>query len=204
MNGELTTAIVAAVVSAGAAGVAVWQANIAKQSADSARIQADAAQVQADAAQEQVALMRRQIEAEDADRHQAAGPQFVIDQAHTDTRDGNTPYGVLVLRQESGPPLASVLVTASGEGVEGLRGEYASASDSYRCAAETDLGPMAEGNGTRVVHVALDYHHPETTVLLHLECRARDTDSVWRRSISSNVAPVPEPPRRNTSRSPWM
>ncbi|MEV5842215.1 hypothetical protein AB0M32_09590 [Streptomyces sp. NPDC051985] len=193
MNGELITAIAAAVVSAGAAGVAVWQADIAKQSAVSSRIQANAAQ-------EQVALMRRQIEAEDADRHQAAGPQFVIDQAHTDTRD-NTPYGVLVLRQESGPPLASVRVTASGEGVEGLRGEYASDSDTYRCAAETDLGPMAEGNGTRTVHVALDYHQPETTVLLHLECRARDTDSVWRRSISSNVAPVPEPPRRRASRS---
>ncbi|MDX2682181.1 hypothetical protein [Streptomyces soliscabiei] len=193
MNGELITAIAAAVVSAGAAGVAVWQADIAKQSAVSSRIQANAAQ-------EQVALMRRQIEAEDADRHQAAGPQFVIDQAHTDTRD-NTPYGVLVLRQESGPPLASVRVTASGEGVEGLRGEYASDSDTY---PETDLGPMAEGNGTRTVHVALDYHRPETTVLLHLECRARDTDSVWRRSISSNVAPVPEPPRRRASRSPWV
>ncbi|MFG2351495.1 hypothetical protein [Streptomyces phaeochromogenes] len=197
MNGELITAIAAAVVSAGAAGVAVWQARTAAQSADAARIQANAAQ-------EQVALMRRQIEAEDADRHQAAGPQFVIDQAHTETRDANAPYGVLVLRQESGPPLASVLVTASGEGVEGLRGEYVSDSDSYRCAAETDLGPMAEGNGTGTVHVALDFHHAETTVLLHLECRARDTDSVWQRSISSDVALTPEPPRRRTSRSPWV
>ncbi|MFI8521007.1 hypothetical protein ACIGEZ_24775 [Streptomyces sp. NPDC085481] len=196
MDGELIAAIAATAVSAGAAGVAAWQSRIAARTAKDARTQANAAQ-------EQVALMRRQLDAEDADRHEAAGPQFVVEQAHTETPD-HAPYGVLVLRQESGPALASVLVTAEGDGVEGLRGEYRSGTDSYGRLDEAEIGPMAAGNGTHTVRVVLDYDHPRTTVRLHLECRAQDGDGVWQRSISSDVAPTPEPPRRRTSRSPWV
>ncbi|WP_086824797.1 hypothetical protein [Streptomyces sp. NRRL B-24572] len=195
MDGELITAIAATGVSLGAAGVAVWQARTAAASAG-------AAKEQAKAAKEQVALMRRQLDAEDVDRHQAAGPQFVVDRAHTDTND-STPYGALVLRQESGPALASVLVTVEGDGVEGLKGEYRSDSSSYSRVDETDIGPMAAGNGTQMVHVALDYHHTTTTILLHLECRAHD-GRAWQRSISSDVAPTPEQPGRRVSRSPWI
>ncbi|MEV7535373.1 hypothetical protein [Streptomyces hydrogenans] len=189
MDGELITAIAAAGVSAGAAGIAVWQSRIAARSAGSAKIQAKAAE-------EQVELMRRQLDAEDSERHQAAGPQFAVTAAHTDTHDSSFPYGVLVLRQESGPALASVRITASGTGVEGLRGQHHGEMGRYHHVHEIDLGSMAAGTGTKTVQVALDYDHQETTIILHMECRAHD-GRVWDRSVSSDVAPAPEPPRRS-------
>ncbi|MFZ3494715.1 hypothetical protein ACODT5_16085 [Streptomyces sp. 5.8] len=146
--------------------------------------------------------MHRQLEAEDHDRHQAAGPHFEIDQAYTER--GNTPYGVLVLRQTSGPALDSVLVTAAGAGVEGLRGAYDSANNAYDCVNEYDIAPMAAGNGTVEVYVQLDYHHHETKIILNLKCRTQGTSRVWERSVYDNVAPTPEPPRRRTDRSPFI
>ncbi|MFJ1733307.1 hypothetical protein [Streptomyces sp. NPDC088254] len=65
MDGELITAIAATVVSAVATGYAARQAHIAKGAARSAEAQ--------------VALMRRQIEGEEADRFEARGPQFSIE-----------------------------------------------------------------------------------------------------------------------------
>ncbi|MFH9118398.1 hypothetical protein [Streptomyces globisporus] len=189
MDGELITAIAATAVSLVAASVAVWQARTAASSAG--------------AAKEQAALMRRQLEAEDAERHEAAGPQFVIEEPYTDTRDSDSPYGVLALKQTTGPALETVLVTAKGAGVEGLKNGPRGDLGNYPRVPRVDIGAMATGNGTTTVHVALDYDHTTTTVILDLECRTPD-GRTWQRSISSSLAPIPEPPRRRTSRSPYV
>ncbi|MFE7212489.1 hypothetical protein ACFU93_21345 [Streptomyces sp. NPDC057611] len=179
MDGELITAIAATGVSLVATGYAAMQARIAKRAARSA--------------EEQVVLMRRQIEGEEADRFEARGPQFSIKEAHTDESDVNVPRGKLVIKQGSGPPLSSVIVSATGEGVEGMRG--ASESNSYaeyRREQHIDIGPMAAG-GTHDVYVDLDYHTRDTTIQLHLECR-NEAGETWQRSYAARVEPLPEEP----------
>ncbi|MFJ4622304.1 hypothetical protein [Streptomyces sp. NPDC088812] len=181
MDGELITAIAATVVSAVATGYAARQAHIAKGAARSAEAQ--------------VALMRRQIEGEEADRFEARGPQFSIEAAHTDESDVNVPRGKLVIKQDSGPPLTSIIVRATGEGVEGMRGAYMYDPHShtdYGREQTIDIGPMAAG-GTHDVYVDLDYHTRDTTVHLSLECQGQAGDT-WQRAIAARVEPLPEPP----------
>ncbi|MDT0310246.1 hypothetical protein RM780_25310 [Streptomyces sp. DSM 44917] len=138
--------------------------------------------------------MLRQIEGEEADRKDARGPQFVIESGYTDTSDSNVPRGVLVLRQTGGPALGSVTVSASGEGVDGMRGEpYEAPFSGYGRAESVDLGPMAAG-GTATAYVDLDYHTVETTVLLHLRCRSLDGADSWERSAARQIERRPDPP----------
>lgn len=139
LDGELVTAIAATMVSAVATGYAAMQAHIAKGAARSAEAQ--------------VALLLRQIEGEEADRFEARGPQFSIEAAHTDESDVNVPRGKLVVKQDSGPPLNSVTVSAIGSGVEGMRGGYDpdSGHSDYLREQSIDIGPMAAG-GTHDVY----------------------------------------------------
>lgn len=193
MDGELITAIAAAGVSGAAAVIAVWQANIAKDSADSAKKQAVAAE-------EQVILMRRQIEGDEASRKEERGPRFVIESAHTDESDVNVPRGKLIIKQEHGPALASVNVSATGEGVDGMRGAYDSDSYSdYLREQSIEIGPIAAG-GTHTVYVDLDYHTRETSIQLHLVCEDQRGE-VWERAVGARVAPLPEPERPRQGRS---
>lgn len=202
MDGQLTAAIASAAISAAAAGIAIWQAVIARdqaatatEAAQLAERQAVAAEQQVKAAEDQVTLMRRQLDAEDAERQNARGPQFTIESGHTDLSDVNVPRGVLVLRQTSGPPLARVTVSASGQGVDGLRGDhtYDRHWDGYTRVDTAEIGPMASG-GTATVYVDLDYHTHETTVTLHLDCQARNSPDVWQRSVAQDIEPRPERP----------
>ncbi|WP_329363007.1 hypothetical protein [Streptomyces sp. NBC_01483] len=181
MDGELVTAIVATGVSAVATGYAAIQAHIAKGAARSAEAQ--------------VVLLLRQIEGEEADRFEARGPQFSIEAAHTDESDVNVPRGKLVVKQGSGPPLSSVIVSATGAGVEGMRGAYDPDHDysEYRPEQSVDIGPIAKG-GTHDVYVDLDYNTRRTNIQLSLVCR----DSVggtWQRAVAARVEPLPDPPR---------
>ncbi|MEU1273490.1 hypothetical protein [Streptomyces sp. NPDC005799] len=187
MNGELITAIAATAVSAVATGYAAMQAHIAKRAARSA--------------EEQVALMRRQIEGEEADRFEARGPQFSIESAHTDESDVNFPRGKLVVKQDSGPPLSSVIVSATGKGVEGMRGAYDSTSESdYRREQGIDIGPMAP-HGTHDVYVDLDWDTRDTTIQLKLVCR-NEVGDTWHRGVGARVEPLPdEPPSRRRGRT---
>lgn len=194
MDGELITGITAAGISAVAAGIAIWQAVIARDQATTATEAAQLAERQAVAAEDQVALMRRQLDAEDSERQDAHGPQFTIDSGYTDVSNTDVPRGVLTLRQTSGPSLARVTVTAAGQGVEGLRGSYDQDSLwGYQRVESIEIGPMASG-GTETVHVDLNFHAHETTVVLHLECQARNSPEVWQRSAAQDIKPRPERP----------
>ncbi|MFJ8078890.1 hypothetical protein ACIQ7Q_34380 [Streptomyces sp. NPDC096176] len=198
MDGELITAIAATAVSAGAAGVAFWQAHIAKGAARSAEAQVRAAEAQVQSAEAQVrsaetqvALMLRQVQGEEADRAEARGPQFTIEKGYTDASDANVPRGVLALRQTSGPALRSVIVSATGEGVEGMRGaRNASSPWGYDRMASLDIGPMAAG-GTVTVYVDLNFDTHETRVLFHLECQAQTGSDVWQRAVAQWIEPPP-------------
>ncbi|MGW0704320.1 hypothetical protein ACWD0A_34605 [Streptomyces sp. NPDC002867] len=184
MDGELITAIAATAVSAGAAGVAFWQAHIAKGAARSAEAQVRSAETQ-------VALMLRQVQGEEAGRADARGPQFTIEKGYTDASDANVPRGVLALRQTSGPALRSVIVSATGEGVEGMRGaRNASSPWGYDRMASLDIGPMAAG-GTATVYVDLNFDTHETRVLFHLECQAQTGADVWQRAVAQWIEPPP-------------
>lgn len=175
VDGELVTAIAATMVSAVATGYAAMQAHIAKGAARSAEAQ--------------VALLLRQIE-EEADRFEARGPQFSIEAAHTDESDVNVPRGKLVVKQDSGPPLSSVTVSAIGSGVEGMRGAYDpdSGHSDYLWEQSIDIGPMAAG-GTHDVYVDLDYHTHRTRIQLSLVPGPhRRHLAAWRRRTSRAAA----------------
>lgn len=186
MDGELITAIAAVAVSVVGAGYAARQAQIAKSAARSA-------EAQVKAAEEQVALMLRQVEGEEVGRHEARGPEFTTESGHTDISDANVPRGVLVLRQASGPALSTGTVTATGEGVEGMRGKRNDASHwGYDRETNIDIGPMASG-GTETVHVDLDFDTRKTKIVLHLTCRAQDGTGTWQRSVAAEIEPRPRP-----------
>lgn len=107
----------------------------------------------------------------------------------------NVPRGKLVVKQGSGPPLSSVIVSATGAGVEGMRGAYDPDHDysEYRPEQSVDIGPIAKG-GTHDVYVDLDYNTRRTNIQLSLVCR----DSVggtWQRAVAARVEPLPDPPR---------
>lgn len=188
MDGELVTAIAATAVSVVATGYAAMQAHIAKGAARSAEAQVHAAEAQ-------VALLLRQIEGEEADRFETRGPQFSIESAHTDESDVNVPRGKLVVKQDSGSPLSSVTISATGTGVEGMRGPYDpdNGYSDYRREQSIDIGPMAAG-GTHDVYVDLDYHTRRTRIQLSLVCRGQSGDT-WQRGVAARVEPLPAPPR---------
>lgn len=126
-----------------AAGFAGWQATIARRQprdaregaavaqtvADAARRQADAAEQQARsaeeqataagdhlrAAEEQVRLLQRQLDAEEAGRHEARGPRFRIRRGWVDrhTQRGRVTARIY-LEQTDGPGLDTVTATATG------------------------------------------------------------------------------------------
>ncbi|MEU9372064.1 hypothetical protein AB0D71_47230 [Streptomyces avermitilis] len=188
MDGELVTAIAATAVSVVATGYAAMQAQIAKGAARSAEAQVHAAEAQ-------VALLLRQIEGEEADRFENRGPQFSIESTHTDESDANVPRGKLVVKQDSGPPLSSVIVSATGTGVEGMRGAYNrdNGYSDYRQEQSIDIGSMAAG-GTHDVYVDLDYQTRRTRIQLSLVCRDQ-SGNTWQRGVAARVEPLPDPPR---------
>ncbi|MEV5605690.1 hypothetical protein AB0L33_30055 [Streptomyces sp. NPDC052299] len=180
MGGELITAIVAVVVSV--VGI-VYTSSQTKTAKDAAK-----------AAREQVELMRRQIEGEEKDRFENRGPVFSVERAYTDESDVNVPRALVKIEQASGPRLASVAVSATGDGVEGMRGAYdPDLAWDYRREPSIDLGTSSPG-ALHDVYVELDYHTRETDVHLTLVC-ADEAGARWVRSLGTRVEPEPEPPR---------
>ncbi|WP_329539339.1 hypothetical protein [Streptomyces sp. NBC_01358] len=180
MDGELITAIVAVVVSV--AGILYTS------------VQTKTAKNAATAAQDQVELMRRQIEAEEKDRFENRGPVFSVARAYTDESDVNVPRALVQIEQGSGPRLVSVVVSATGNGVEGMRGAYDPDSGwGYRREPSIELGTSTPG-ALHDVYVDLDYHTRETGVHLTLAC-VDEAGARWVRSLGTRVEPEPEPPQ---------
>ncbi|WP_457029732.1 hypothetical protein [Kitasatospora sp. P5_F3] len=187
MSGELVIAITTAGVSVSAAGIAIWQAVIARRQATTAKDaasfaqrQAAAAEVGAVAAQEQVALMRRQLDAEDTERRQARGPEFTVTSGVVDrVTDNNYVRAVVTLRQTSGPSLSSIVVIASGPVMTNTQDTRA------------QFGPIAAG-GSETITFDLDWDAPsEGRIVLNLECVGNSGDW-WERSVSHDLVPVPD------------
>ncbi|MFB7457082.1 MULTISPECIES: hypothetical protein [unclassified Streptomyces] len=99
MDTEAGVAIGGAVISAAAAGIAVWQTRIAKRQALLAEDSAASAQRQAAAADEQVEIMRMQLDGEEADRIEARRPQVSVEPGYVSWEDVNFPRGELTIRQ---------------------------------------------------------------------------------------------------------
>jgi hypothetical protein len=203
MDGELITASAAVVVSVIGTGYAGWQAHIARRAALSAEAQARSAEVQAHsaeeqarsaetqarAAEEQVALMRRQLEADEAARHEAGGPNFSLSFDRSRHHPGlQRRVAVLKLKQEDGPALESVRISVSGPGVAGLlitRGTIGEPD------AEEDLGSMAQG-AVKDVHVALEPSAVNDGATARLSIRCDDgTGASWRRDYSCEIGRRP-------------
>ncbi|MFJ3106538.1 hypothetical protein [Streptomyces sp. NPDC086835] len=192
MDGELITASAAVAVSVVGAGYAGWQAHIASRAARSAEAQARSAEAQARsaeeqarAAEEQVALMRRQLEADEAARHEAGGPNFSLSfdrSRHNPTLQQRV--AVLKLKQEDGPALEFVRISVSGTGVAGLLITLGRIGEPD---AEQDLGPMAQG-AVKDVHVVLEHSAPDdgATARLSIRCDA-GTGAPWRRDYSCDI-----------------
>ncbi|MET8732139.1 hypothetical protein ABZV81_33940 [Streptomyces parvus] len=143
MDGELITAITAVFVSVVGMVYAGSQARTAKAAARSAETQ--------------VELMRRQIEGEEKARFEGSGPTFAVSSAVVDKSNANVPRAVLSLRQESGQRLASLAISASGTGVEGMRGARDSDSPwEYQREDQVDVGESTQG-ATHEVYVDLSY-----------------------------------------------
>jgi hypothetical protein len=147
--------IVVACISAGVAGIAIWQARSAKKAARAAERQADAAEAAAQAAQEQVELMRRQLDAEDANRREARGPEFDI-KFRGSSRGLPERTGQFEFAQNSGPALQTIQVSVTGEGIRGLYDPQAPTTEGPPSAQPAvEVGPVSKG-GKVAVHVAVD------------------------------------------------
>ncbi|MEV7602946.1 hypothetical protein AB0O91_36830 [Kitasatospora sp. NPDC089797] len=216
MNTDQIIAAVSAGGGALAAGFAGWQASIARGQANEARAaeaaaeaaaevarrqaiaaedQAAAARDRVRAAEEQVELLRRQLDADDAERREARGPEFGVRYWGPSMA---APPELRVKRfeitQTAGPALSAITVSAAGANVLGIftgRGID---------PAHVQTGPISTG-GTFLVDVAVN---PEVTrripVLLSFECSAEDNTYGWRRSQTSHVEPPPRissPARRS-------
>ncbi|MFG3071901.1 hypothetical protein [[Kitasatospora] papulosa] len=185
MEGELITAIVAVVVSV----VGIIYTSVQTQTAKDA----------AKAAQDQVKLMRRQIETEERDRFENRGPLFSVERAYTDESNVNVPRALVKVKQGSGPRLVSVVVSATGDGVDGMRGAYDSNSAlEYRRERSIDLGTSTPG-ALHDVYVDLDFHTRRADVHLTLAC-VDEVGARWVRSLGTRAEPEPEPPRGSSRR----
>ncbi|WP_217210213.1 hypothetical protein [Streptomyces sp. AC550_RSS872] len=190
MELEPGIALGAAIASAVAAGVAVWQGREASKSAKSADRQAKAAE-------EQVQLMRRQLERDDDDRHIALQPDFHVS-GHLD-REGryiNEPRGLLTVSQKGGAALESVTVRASGANVCGVYLE--TRDEEFTSTPEVELGPMTDGT-EQSFGVGFDYNvmTPVRTELV-FTCQEKNGNGRWdvHRVISLSELPPTPPPRQ--------
>ncbi|MFD5085010.1 hypothetical protein ACFWOG_20515 [Kitasatospora sp. NPDC058406] len=203
MDTETMIALASAAIGGGTGAIAFWQARIARrqariaqETADLAQRQANAAEQQAKAAEDQVALMLRQLDAEDAERREARGPAFETKHRH---RIDGAPARWCVTRfeltQTAGPALAEVTVTVAGNGVFGIW-----AGGEALASAYTQPGPVSTGF-TITVDVAVDPTSTDKTpVLFTLECRAQEGADNWRRSQTSHVpaySRISSPARRS-------
>ncbi|MFJ2094723.1 hypothetical protein ACIOEW_36535 [Streptomyces sp. NPDC087901] len=180
VDGELITAIAAVVVAVAGTGYSAVQTRTAKDAAK--------------AATDQVDLMRRQIEREEKDRFESSGPAFEVDNAHADESDANVPRALVKVKQASGSRLVSVVVAASGAGVEGMRGAFDRDSAwNYRREECIDLGASTPG-AVHDVYVDLDFDTHRTDVHLTLVCYT-EAGERWERALGARVEPLPEPPR---------
>ncbi|MEU1516260.1 hypothetical protein ABZ490_29675 [Streptomyces sp. NPDC005811] len=187
MNTEVVVAIVSAGVSALAAGIAVWQALVAKGQARTAEDSALSARRQADAAEAQVQLMQRQIDGEEAERHDARGPIFKLIGHWIDEDQWGQRRAKFQLVQESGPALSSVSVTVSGDYVDGIRPD----PDELAAQSSLNLGESSAGAVLQLC-VGIEYQHVSPVqVAVRIDCAARDSDSTWTRDLADNVQQRP-------------
>ncbi|WP_329219362.1 hypothetical protein OG352_22820 [Streptomyces sp. NBC_01485] len=197
MDAGVATAVAGAVISAGAAGIAVWQTRIAKRQAQLAEDSAASAQRQATAAEEQVEIMRRQLAGEEADRVEARRPHFKVELGHVSWEDVNFPRGELVIKQDDGVALSSVVVTPSGSYVLGLRGErtHGECDEGYARVQSLDLGSMSDGADAKF-YIDLEYRHvTPLRVELELKCSAREGGHIWTEHLVTTLDRRPDPPR---------
>jgi hypothetical protein len=106
--------------------IAKWDAGtwIAVAGAVIALVAAWSSWWQARAARQQVAIMRRQLQNETDDRHEAAGPVFSLRESVAGTTPKGQPAAKITVVQEGGPALSEVTVTVQRtEGIRGLFGE---------------------------------------------------------------------------------
>ncbi|MFD3484955.1 hypothetical protein [Streptomyces sp. NPDC058665] len=194
MDAGGATAFAGAVISAGAAGIAVWQARIAKRQAQFAEDSAASAQRQAAAAEEQVKLMGMQLAGEEADRVEARRPHFKVESGHVSWEDVNFPQGELVIKQDGGVALSSVMVTPSGNYVLGLRGER-TYGEGYARVQSLDLGSMSDGADAEL-YINLEYQHiTPLRIELELKCLAREGGHRWTEHLFATLEELPAPPR---------
>ena len=197
MDAGTGAAVGGAVISAVAAGVAVWQARIAKRQAELADDSAASAKRQAVAAEAQVQIMRMQLAGEEADRIEARRPQFTVEPGYVSWEDVNVPRGELTIRQVGGVALSSVTVTASGDYVDGLRGERINDEYSERDFARVprlELGSMSDGTDAPI-HIDLEYRHvTPIRVELELVCVAREGGHTWTEHYVTRLDHRPEQP----------
>ncbi|MCX5215636.1 hypothetical protein OG689_41515 [Kitasatospora sp. NBC_00240] len=198
MDGGLKTAIVSACISGGAALLAIWQARIASAQAQSARDaaafaerQAVAAEKATKAAEDQVALMRRQLDSEDADRREARGPEFTV--RCSGAWRGSNHVRHFEVTQDSGPALASVLVHVEGEGVRGLQVPDPGSAGGVSTEPTFEAGRVARGGSFTVLVVLVETGPVSAATPVHFtfQCQAQDSTDTWRRSQIANVPPPP-------------
>jgi hypothetical protein len=183
----LIVSIVVAGISAGVAGIAIWQALSAKKAAQAAERQADAAEAAARAAQEQVELMRRQFDAEDANRREARGPEFgIMFRGASRGLPERTVH--FEFAQNSGPALQTIQVSAIGEGILGLYDPQTPTTEGPPSAQPAvELGPVSKG-GKVAVHVACDPAVQATVpVRFTLVCHAEGSTDTWQRSYTADA-----------------
>ncbi|MFB6782706.1 hypothetical protein ACFCX0_36405 [Streptomyces sp. NPDC056352] len=193
----------AVVVSALAAGIAIWQALIAKRqaglarsqavsataSAEAAQRQADAAEAQVVAAEAQVQIMRRQLDAEEAARIESRRPHFTPEISRVRDAGGNQPYAELTLTQTEGHALAQVTAHITGDYVQGLRqGGVTNEFDLYHVGREFTIDGMSKGSSPEKLYVHFEYRHSyPMKINIELQCTAREGSHEWTEHYTATV-----------------
>ncbi|GAA2615029.1 hypothetical protein GCM10010304_80220 [Streptomyces roseoviolaceus] len=206
MDTETWIAAAAAAISAVAAGIAYWQARLARSQARSAEDSAASARRQAVAAEEQVALMRQQLDGEEAARNESGGPAFEV----ISGRCANVMKAEITLKQTAGPALSSVTARPSGSGVVGIYREEINPAErnadgslkswTFRTYADpsVDLGPMTAGSAVAIDVFVDPTGEPARRISVRLECQARDNGRLWVRDVTHTfLEPPPEVPHRS-------
>jgi len=184
MNAGDWIGLASAVVAGVAALIAIAQARSARDAASSARRQADSAE-------EQVAIMRTQLEADLADRDEAAGPQFALKDA-TERFPGER-YVTATLVLLSGPPLSHVTIRLGGQDARQLMPSmHADFSEGTRERTWKDISPVASLPVIAwMEHEAIGPLH----LTLELDCTERDgRQRNWHRACSQTAQPEPPEP----------
>lgn len=160
-----------------AMGVAIWQAVVAKQQAKVATTAAEDSRRQAVAAEQQVAIMREQVDGENADRAEARRPRFDAVPSPMDYSEANHVFAEILLTQTGGVALSRVECRASGEYVNGLR--QSRYQDEFGWAVgDVVIEGMSAGSGGEQLFVHFEYRHvTPTRVDLELLCTAREGGS---------------------------